>query len=713
MTASIKRIGVRTDDPANDLIEFASYFNTPLTPRGKQAAEAVEQQYASPPQTKMLLTPVPHGDTLGNMPKMNLKAPKANADRFTSNDLGSILNEESLKLTLEQDGIDSSVFGTGKAKTIKALLKELNEASSFLERNSQTGKIQRVVEPVFIQLRYKNLVLVEGIQTLEDGRERNRNMFLAEKKDKNDGGVAWTSIRGVSEELGLPMVDLQAADVLKFRDDQYCFEVEKLDSASYPGLPCIYRTHYCQLDILDTGLHLFAPFNLPAGEDFVTFETSALGTKKHQWRWDDVQSARKAKVKKFPPELKDGVEQAENCNPQTEEELQKLLVDSGIDTSLYGTGNAKTVKALLKEIKEGASIMETSPTTGKVQRVVEPVFIKLKFKDLVLVEVEQELDDGRTRKRNMLIAEKKDVSDANVFDTCLRGLCEELNMNMEQIKVPGCLKFRQDLYCCRAEHMNSASYPGLSCIYRTHYAQVEIMDQGLPLFKDLGLPDGTPFETVEKGKKIKWQWYDVTLAAQNKIKGYLESKGLQADANLDVSAPETVDALKALLKDDGVNVALWGVGKAKTVAALFLEISSGTCVLERSPKTMRLIRVVEPAFIAFKWRGEKLVQVSEDLEDPVIEKRRKSAVGCFVEDSKKAQQLVRRKSQEREPGENDSPGNVRFREDLNCFEIENYESVVYPDLQCVYRTKYVQLEQRQEEDDEQQAEQHRRPSICA
>ena len=91
---------------------------------------------------------------------------------------------------------------------------------------------------------------------------------------------------------------------------------------------------------------------------------------------------------------------------------------------------------------------------------MEPVFIKLKWKTMVLVETEQEMEDGRRRTRNMVIAEKKEPRDENVFATSIRGLYEELGVSLEILRTKGALKFREDMYCCRTEYMDSSSYPG-------------------------------------------------------------------------------------------------------------------------------------------------------------------------------------------------------------------------------------------------------------
>merc|ERR1719235_624736 len=85
--------------------------------------------------------------------------------------------------------------------------------------------------------------------------------------------------------------------------------LETMDSKSYPGILCVYRTHYIQIEILEAGLHLFEGKGLPGGEDFETSETSKAGTKVYKWGWVTVEEALETKVKGLLTESTAGIVQ--------------------------------------------------------------------------------------------------------------------------------------------------------------------------------------------------------------------------------------------------------------------------------------------------------------------------------------------------------------------------------------------------------------------
>ncbi|CAE7572973.1 CLASP [Symbiodinium sp. CCMP2456] len=206
-------------------------------------------------------------------------------------------SEAALKEYLESNGVSTSKFGTGGTKTMSWLFQELKEGSCFLAPSSETStpgrpQIMRVVEPIFIRLRFRSRVLVQERQQFPDGRTRVRNMLLAEKKEPRDSGGLLAAIhRGIHEELGVSLEDLGREDVIRYRPDTYHFEIEQIDSASYPGLPSSYRTHHVQVEILETGLDVFLHCGLPEFSDFVTKEKTAQGEVTLFWRWDDVPTA--------------------------------------------------------------------------------------------------------------------------------------------------------------------------------------------------------------------------------------------------------------------------------------------------------------------------------------------------------------------------------------------------------------------------------------
>eukprot|EP00747_Dinoflagellata_sp_TGD_P192915 gnl/TRDRNA2_/TRDRNA2_58445_c0_seq1.p1 gnl/TRDRNA2_/TRDRNA2_58445_c0~~gnl/TRDRNA2_/TRDRNA2_58445_c0_seq1.p1 ORF type:complete len:290 (-),score=70.66 gnl/TRDRNA2_/TRDRNA2_58445_c0_seq1:133-1002(-) len=207
---------------------------------------------------------------------------------------------EELRTLLEMHEIDTSQFGTGEAKSLDALLQELQDGSCSLDLVN--GRIMRCVEPVFIELRYSGKILVEKSQVLPDGRLRQRNMLLAEKKQPADPNVVTVVLRALKEELDIDVTG-PGKDVFVegfvHRDDLYKVFREERDAASYPGIPCVYLTHHETVEIREgsRAASLFATCGLPEGCSFKTEEAKADGILKHQWDWIDFELAQQAGVK--------------------------------------------------------------------------------------------------------------------------------------------------------------------------------------------------------------------------------------------------------------------------------------------------------------------------------------------------------------------------------------------------------------------------------
>lgn len=574
-------------------------------------------------------------------------------------------SEAHLKELFEGDNVDLTQWGVGKAKSVKHLFGEIDEGSCFLERPPE-GKIRRVVEPVFVQIIWRGrFVLVNTAQQLEDGRMRDRNMFLAEKREpRDDGSLAqtadgvWdTAVRGMTEELNIPVSALLAKDVLRFREDEYvCSELQK-DSFSYPGLPCIYRNHYLVLDILNTpgALETFKDCGLPDGSDFETTEHKTMGERKNFWIWMPLEKAMKDNIKEFPPR-----DETKLVRRQSKEEsgmfmrkvrvnsvpeLNALLESEGLDLSQFDGDNGKTTSALFAEIQDGVCHLEKSLCSdSSIRRVVEPVFVQLLWKGRVLVNTRQVLTNGVVRDKHMLLAKKKGPKDTgnqvNVpglrttgkhqwfWDTALRAISEELGISMSQLTSPGVLYFNEQSHFSSEMSALCFSYPGLYCLYRTHYVSLDIMDstEAMAVFNNMGIPDGREFQTIEEhrvhGTRTNhWKWMSLGDAINLKVKEFPpEVKSRVASMNNTSQSQKRLDVmsieeLQALLTNEGCDVGQFGVGQAKTVRALYHEIMEGSCVLEKPTLDGPLQRIVEPVFVELRFKDKVLMNTSQKLED--------------------------------------------------------------------------------------------------
>lgn len=408
-------------------------------------------------------------------------------------DISKLKTDQDLKALLENDGVDTTKFGVGKAKAIGALLKEIQEGSSKLEINRSNGRLQRTVEPAFVQLRHAatNKVLVEQMQILEDGRERKRNMVLAEKFEPGDADVVSCCLRGIKEELSVELPNLPS--LMTFREDKYCMMLETLDSASYPGVQCVYRTHYAQVDILEGGLHLFKTCGLPGGENFTTEETSSKGTKVMHWQWLDGETVIKDKVKGILQTAKGTAEDVawQEIKDVTAANIRDVLASGGVPVMDW-VNQGRRIQALLQEIKKGLCTLEKSPVTSKIRRVVCPAFITVKQQggNLVLSgnqTTSKSTNDGTEPRVKSMESEemkeqmkiRKQASVDGAFEASLHGQTEiidageasKLDKMQQGINVAaseGCaVTYRTDLTCFESALNDELSFPGLLGVQRT------------------------------------------------------------------------------------------------------------------------------------------------------------------------------------------------------------------------------------------------------
>mmetsp|Transcript_22622 Transcript_22622/g.63053 ORF Transcript_22622/g.63053 Transcript_22622/m.63053 type:complete len:704 (+) Transcript_22622:51-2162(+) len=603
-------------------------------------------------------------------------------------------SESALADFLRAGGVDPSRFGKGSAKTLSSLLDEILQGESTLKVDAESGKVSRCVEPVFIHLRYDSKLLVLTAQIFEDGRKRTSLLrVVVEKKGPGDSGTYFCAMRGMENALCIPEEVLSQSGVLRYREDLYGFEIESFESPSYPGLRSQYLTHYVQFDILEEGLQAFHKHGLPGGTDFETCEITRRGTKVSYWTWLEVVDARKIKVTKFPPMgLELANEQACDASTlKTEQALKLLLERSGVDTSKFGVGKAKKLSALLKEVREGSCKLEINSVTGSLQRTVEPAFIQLFYHGKVLVEKRQILEDGRERTRDMVLAEKAEPLDENVAHTAFRGIEEELHIQKDALNHPDRAVFRDDAYVMMMETLDSASYPGLTCVYHTHYARVDICEGGVPFLQHCGLPGCEDFaseETTKLGtKKMYWTWMDADEARETKVKGIIQdttNDGHQRVAWIPVGDIGSADTLEDILVKGGVVVERWGTARTKKLQALLHELEIALCTLERSGISNHVRRVVTPAFITVKQEQAQQQQQQQGEEQPFEKHVGVEGVRRSIATEERSGAFCKNLALEGNGG-----AGVVYRSDLNCFEAAIDDTSSFPGLPSVQRTKRV------------------------
>ena len=151
--------------------------------------------------------------------------------------------------------------------------------------------------------------------------------------------------------------------------------------------------------------------------------------------------------------------------------LAAWLTNAGIPLERWGKGEAKTVADLWHEVSAGETTLHDDPPRREVR--VTQVFIRRDGR--VLMEIEQEMADGRRRIRDWPPSEKfKRGEDARL--AARRCLAEELGLAVS----PDALCEEGELY---TREVDSPSYPGLLTLYRVHTIVLSAADlptSGLP-----------------------------------------------------------------------------------------------------------------------------------------------------------------------------------------------------------------------------------------
>lgn len=178
-------------------------------------------------------------------------------------------------------------------------------------------------------------------------------------------------------------------------------------------------------------------------------------------------------------------------------EVSRLLERGGVDTSFWGTGDAKTLNHLVKEVMNGESKLIINQETGELERRVTvlavDVLCEQDGKRLELVEDRQEFTDGRVRRRKLpqSLSEKM-TTDENPDEAVSRALQEELGIS-------GKLLGYYDIGMTESKKATD-SYPGLTSVYNTHNRVAVISPND---FK----PEGYVEEQADKSNY--WVWREV------------------------------------------------------------------------------------------------------------------------------------------------------------------------------------------------------------
>lgn len=305
----------------------------------------------------------------------------------------------------------------------------------------------------------------------------------------------------LSEKVGLDPL-WQKANIRVEEDSYHLREVVGADP-DYPGMTIRQTLHDVRVHIDDSDESVrvdteFRRIGLPSGDTFVTREVRSQGHQRlHIWSW-------------------------KNCQQERSEmsiQLGKELASHGVDVSLFGTDNMKSLQQFYVEVHElkqsSLAVVDASSGPNKTEmlrrcKLLEiNVHVVVRRRQYKLVSKEQYLDDGRRRKITQHVMFK--MNEEQTWQEALPlALTQRLGLRVavqeECLKLEGTPVFREEVRW-------SAGYP-LRSSYKIWSVQIAIANPNHHALQELGLPRCTSFVTKEGvigkkgdvGRLHVWNW---------------------------------------------------------------------------------------------------------------------------------------------------------------------------------------------------------------
>jgi hypothetical protein len=181
--------------------------------------------------------------------------------------------------------------------------------------------------------------------------------------------------------------------------------------------------------------------------------------------------------------------------------LINLLTKYNIPIESWGTGEAKTIEHLLREIDSGETILventESQELIRKFSFLSITIFCTNNGTTYRLHEAKQIFTDGRTRERKLdsSMGEKIKPAETDITESIGKALNEELGIHED-------FEIRSDEITHSTKEADSRSYPGLKSLRERFDAVVEIKPSQFN-------PDG--YTEVSQDKTTYFAWEKVSV----------------------------------------------------------------------------------------------------------------------------------------------------------------------------------------------------------
>lgn len=171
--------------------------------------------------------------------------------------------------------------------------------------------------------------------------------------------------------------------------------------------------------------------------------------------------------------------------------LSTWLQAHGIDSRQWGQANSKTAVHLWQELATGEATLQVDP----VCRLVQVVELLVQQAGLLLLEVAQEMEDGRVRYRNRFPSEKMKPGET-VQEASLRCLWEEVGLQPHQVHI------LSDTPQPQIVERESDSYPGLRSRYTTFRLETAVACLPPHPFWQ----DNASYQKGDPVRRHRWAW---------------------------------------------------------------------------------------------------------------------------------------------------------------------------------------------------------------
>lgn len=307
---------------------------------------------------------------------------------------------------------------------------------------------------------------------------------------------------------------------------------------------------------------------------------------------------------------------------QSDDIIQQMLAEHGIDTSKFGTAEFKSLSQFTSEVQSGTSrLMLDASRHKELVRVVDVVLLHIVVgtgdSKKYFVQTSETYPDGRSRSDlNRFPGTKKEPHE-NARECVSRIVSQQLMM------ADVAFEFNfADRMTIEEEH-ESPTYPGVRTIYRKEVVEGIVTTADATVLARLGASNGGDWRAEDSDGSVRvFSWFsEAECLAKNVVVGQCARHG--GDESGLVEAPlgsdQTEESLSRYLEEHGLDPRRLGEERG-ALKALFAELITGHCSLAKD-RQGKLVRVVDVVLLKLckESTGELLVMTGEAVDDKVVQ----------------------------------------------------------------------------------------------